>query len=395
MLRGATLDELLAVVFFDFGDELFDFFGVFGGADEGGFGGVDDDQVVAADGGEEVGGVFADGEDVGGVEVLDFGQGAVVVGVGWEGFAEGGPASDVEPLDGHGDGGDVGGFFHDGEVDRHLGEGGIDGVEDFLLARGVPGVGDLHEATVGFGEVLFELVEDGFGFPDEHAGVPGVLAGGDVLFGDFFLGFFFEGLDFEDAGAVGEFGAALDVAEAGGGEGGGDAEGDEGFGVFVDGVEGAGECGLEDIEGFDDVVGGEDGEGGVRVAFVEDGGGEADGVGGVAAHGFAEELGVGEEGEVVEDLLGVGGAGADVDAGGVDEAAEAGGGESGGGIAADGRVRRGDEAEELFGFAGAGHGPEAGAGAAGHDDCVSHKWLRENESGVHALACFWKDTLKA
>ncbi len=205
-------------------------------------------------------------------------------------LTEGGPASDVEPFDGHGDGGDMGGFFHDGEVDRHFGKGGVDRVEGFLLARGVPCVGDFHEAAVGVGEVLFELLKDGAGLPDEHAGVPGVVSGGEILFGGFFVGFFLEGEDVEDAGAVGEFGASLDVSEAGGGESGGDAEGDEGFGMLVDGVEGFAERGLKDINGLDDVVSGEDGEGGVGVVFVEDGGGESDGVGGVAAHGFAEEL---------------------------------------------------------------------------------------------------------
>ena len=111
----------------------------------------------------------------------------------------------------------------------------------------------------------------------------------------------------------------------------------------------------------------------VGVALGQDGGGEADGVGGVAADRFAEELGFGEEGEVGEDLGGVGGAGADVD------------------VAGSMRPRRrlaaswrrdwgplaGDELEELLGFAGAGHGPEAGAGAAGHDDGITHEGLRE------------------
>ena len=60
---------------------------------------------------------------------------------------------------------------------------------------------------------------------------------------------------------------------------------------------------------------------------VEDGGREADSVGGVAAHGFAEELVGGEEGEVGEDLVGVSGTGADVDVVRVDEVAEACGGD--------------------------------------------------------------------
>ena len=57
--------------------------------------------------------------------------------IGGKGFAEGGPTADVEPLDGQGDGGDVGGFFHDGDVDGALRERGVDVVEHFGLA-GVP-----------------------------------------------------------------------------------------------------------------------------------------------------------------------------------------------------------------------------------------------------------------
>ena len=74
--------------FLDFGDELFDFFGVFGGADEGGAWGVDDEEAFAVDGGDEVLGVFADGDAVVGVEMGGAGVGAVAGGVGGEGFGE-------------------------------------------------------------------------------------------------------------------------------------------------------------------------------------------------------------------------------------------------------------------------------------------------------------------
>ena len=106
---------------------------------------------------ESGGALFGDGEDVFGVEVLDFGAdaGAVAVGVGGKGFGVAGPTADVEPFDGERDGGDVGGFFHDGGVDGKFGEGGVDGVEDFGLLGGAPGVGDFHVAFVGDGEVLF------------------------------------------------------------------------------------------------------------------------------------------------------------------------------------------------------------------------------------------------
>ena len=52
----SALHVVFALGFFDLGDQLLDFFGVLGGADEGGLGGVDDDEVVAVDGGDEVGG---------------------------------------------------------------------------------------------------------------------------------------------------------------------------------------------------------------------------------------------------------------------------------------------------------------------------------------------------
>ncbi len=340
-----------------FGHELFDLLRVFCGANESGFGGVDDDEVVAVDGGDQVAGLFADDEDVGGAEMLGERLGdAIAAGVGGKGFTESGPATDVEPFHRHRDGGDVRGFFHDGKIDRDFGERGIDGIEDFVLLRRIPGFGDFHQAGVAFGEMLLDLIKNGFGFPDEHAGVPGVGAGGEILLGGLFIGFFLEGFDHEDAGRIGERLAALDVAEAGRGEGGGDTEGDEIFGVFFDGVEGSVEGVLEDVEGLDDMVGGEDGEGGVRVALMEDGGGEADGVGGVAAGRFAEELGFGEEGEVGEDLPGDGTAGADVDAGGINESAEAAGGDLQERLC--GRAAFAcNETKQLFGLSRPRHGP--------------------------------------
>ena len=155
--------------------------------------------------------------------------------VGGEGFGVTGPTADVEPLDGQGDGGDMGGFFHDGGVDGEFGEGGVNGVENFGLSGGAPGCGDFHVAFVGGGQVLLELVEDGFGFPDEHAGVPGEAGIGEVMLSEVCFGFFFEGFDMKDTAEVdsSERFAALDVAEASGGVGGGDAEGEEKFRMLL------------------------------------------------------------------------------------------------------------------------------------------------------------------
>jgi hypothetical protein len=80
---------------------------------------------------------------------------------------------------------------------------------------------------------------------------------------------------------------------------------------------------LEHLDRLDHVVGGRDRHHRVRVPLAQHRGGEADGVGGVAAHGLAEEVVLGQLGEVVEDELAVLAAGADVDAVGGQDAAEA------------------------------------------------------------------------
>ncbi len=117
--------------------------------------------------------------------------------------------------------------------------------------------------------------------------------------------------------------AALDVTEAGVAVGGDDAEGDEGIGLLADDVEGGADGFLESGDRLDDVVGGDDGHHGVFVFGEEDTGGEADGVGGVAADGLAEEIVLGQLGEIFEHAIAMGGGGADVDALGREEAAEA------------------------------------------------------------------------
>ena len=70
-------------------------------------------------------------------------------------------------------------------------------------------------------------------------------------------------------------------------------------------------------------MGGDDGNDGVGVAFLEDGGAEADGVGRIAAGGLAQKVFLGQLGEVGQDGVAIGGAGADVDAVGRQKSAQA------------------------------------------------------------------------
>ena len=119
-------------------------------------------------------------------------------------------------------------------------------LEDAVLVGGAPGVADLAEVVEHGGLVLGERFEDGAGLPDEDAGVPVEVAGGQVPGGRCGVGFFAELFLRRNAGGVAlgdlERGAALDVAEALGRVVGGDAEGDDPVGVVADELRPPGGC---------------------------------------------------------------------------------------------------------------------------------------------------------
>jgi hypothetical protein len=156
------------------------------------------------------------------------------------------------------------------------------------LCVGVEGGRELVEAAGHVGELAGELGLHGGGAEEEEARVPEVGAALQVGAGGVEVGFFDEALDVEGDAAAGE---VADVAVAGLGARGADAEGDDDAGV-LGGLRGGVECALEALWVADVVVGGEDADDGVlvRAAARDEGGGEADAGCGVAGCGLGEDV---------------------------------------------------------------------------------------------------------
>ena len=275
-----------------------------------------------------------------------------------------GPGADVVPRERAAAHDDIGGFLHDGVVDGNLFEArevaGEGGGEGRVVGLGGPGADEGAELRAE----AVEGLEDALRGPDEHAGVPGVFAGGEVGAGGFDIGFLDEATDAHEGDAPGGLPglAGLDVAEAGAGEGGLDADGGQHV-VFRAKAKALAEDVAEDGEVADDVVGGQHAENGLGVAVENPRGGGGDGGGGVAADGFAEHGGGVVRSEEFADGLDEGGVGGDEDVVRRDHAIEA--------------VQRlhdegfaSGEGEELLGAALGAERPEAFAFAAGHDDRV-------------------------
>ena len=372
--------------------------------DEGGVGGVDYYQVVRAEHGGEVGGFGEDDVVAAGFNDCRAAQG-VAVGVGGAMARGRGPDADVVPVETGGEHDDVVGFFEEGVIDGDFGELGIDffqdggegsGIFDFrfsIFDWALPrrsgggrsersgwfafGEGGAHGGHGGgeFGGVLGEGGGDDGGAPDKHAGVPSVVAGGEIGLGGFEIGFFDEAFHAGDGDAVEFFpeGAALDVAEAGFGFVGADADGDH-DGRGRGGGEGGAQVALVGARVVDDVVGGEDGEDALRVARGDERGGERDGGRGVASDGFGDDVGAGEFGADFAHGFFLRGAGDDEGVFRGDNRADAVERLREHGFAA-------DDGQQVFGAAFAALGPEALAFSSGDDDCEKLRFGGHGESG--------------
>lgn len=187
-----------------------------------GVGGVDDDEVVDTDYTHHA--VGALNKAAGGFVHEGLALDAVALLVGLGQFAHRSPGADVAPADLAGHHGDGLGFFHDGVVDGvvgHLGEAG--GVQFHLWPRfAVHSLGLAQTGLGGFENgraVQRHFAQDGARREAEHAGIPVIAALGQVLAGGFEVGFFNKALDVVTLG--------LDVAKAGFGSFGVDAEGDD------------------------------------------------------------------------------------------------------------------------------------------------------------------------
>ena len=264
------------------GVQVFDVLRAAALGDEDGVRGVDDDEVADTDGADDA--FLALDIAVADVVQDGFAVDAVALIIGGGEIAQRGPGADVAPADGAGHDGDVGRFFHDGVVDgvvRHVPERG--GIE-FELAETLPfraarlgdaGAGGVQDG----GTVLRHFAQHDAGPKAEHAGVPQEVAGGDVLVRGGKVGFLDEAFD----------GVALrfDIAIAGFGAIGADAEGDE-FALCSE-LHGAGNSLRKGSLVGDEVIGGEHQQAGifaVRCGNLQ--GRSRDGGGGVAPERFED-----------------------------------------------------------------------------------------------------------
>lgn len=196
---------------------------------------------------------------------------------------------------------------------------------------------------------------------DEHAGIPESAAGGDKLFGAGARRLFDELFRAGEGGGGGggEAFAGEDVAVAGFGRAGSDADGEKRVFACGDGRGIAESLGVAFGIG-DDVICGDDGEDGIRVACGEESGDKGDAGRGVFAVGFGDDVVGRELGQFFADVGGVVGGGDDEDMVGRGEVK----------IAldcfSDEGARSGD-GEELFRAGSAASGPETFTFAAGHD----------------------------
>lgn len=356
-------------------DDLLDILGAGFVGDHDGVGGFYDDEILDADGGDEA--ALREDEAVLGVFEHDLAlrgiAGSVFVADGPEGV----PGADVAPAGIHGynhglaEFGVGAEFFHDGVVDgirRAGGEGVFGDADEVAIALAVGNGGFAGGGHVGL--EAGECLEPDAGAHHEDAGVPQVLAAGDVFGGAGGVGLFDKGVELAGAGGTGHEAAGAQVSVAGFCPVGDDAEGDEcaGFGLgqaFAHGGEEGGGVG-------DDLVGRHHQQDGVAPFLGGDEGGELHGGGGVAAHGLehdavcafadlAQLLGNDEAVFFVGDDDGAGGFNA--------ETVEPARGDLQQGFGA-------GERQELLGVGFAGGRPQAGAGTTGEDDGLEHGvWL--------------------
>ena len=170
----------------EFGDEFLDFLRLAFVREQRGVVGLDEDGVAQADDGDgrAVFGAGVEDDVARGVHVDEIGDSAIALGVGLEMPGERGPGTEVVPFKGAVRDDDVLRVLHEGEVDGDFFDGGIFLRKDLVQFRG-RGRG-LEPALAGvehFRLMFLQTLGDGHERPDEHAGVPAVLAAVDVFEG--------------------------------------------------------------------------------------------------------------------------------------------------------------------------------------------------------------------
>ncbi len=319
----SILTRLFFVLLADERIELFELFDFIFGADEGGVWGVDDDDVLAAEKGDEVRGVGGDGEVAGTFDEEGFGSvlggwcalgvpgaarrgehGAVALRIWVREGSVRGPGAYVLPLEVEGDAsdGDVGVLgcgFHDAVVDGFFGDGRVDIAHEGGLLLGAFRAGNALDGFGDCGLVLSEELKEARGLEDEHAGVPEVARGafGDEALSGRQVGFFAKAAYAADGCIRARFFGGhlqkgvrpqLEIAVGGRRKSGLYAEGDEDIGLRLDCCERGAQGFAEARDRLDDMVGGEEGDGCVGGFLAHEGAGKADRHKRIAAFGFAD-----------------------------------------------------------------------------------------------------------
>ena len=333
--------------------------------------GLDKDGVAQADDGDRCAAVFGAGveDDVAGsIHMDEVRDGTVAFGVVLEVAAERSPRAKIIPLKGAVGDDDVLRVFHKGVVNGDLLEAGIFLGENFVKLCWVGG--NFEPALAGFvhlGLMLLQSFGDCDKRPDEHTGVPTVLAAVEVLEGAIEIRFFDELFGAIEGGFVRLHAlrrrqrfANVNVAVAGSGLGGLDADGDNGLAAAGQ-IEGIGEDLLELFLLGDDVVGGKHGHHARGGTSANKRGAQGNGGAGVAAHRFSDNILLRQFGQLPANLGRLNFVGDDEDIFDGNQRQDA----------VNGLLKKravAEKSDELLGGLLAAHGPEALPFAAGHDD---------------------------
>ena len=179
-----------------------------------------------------------------------------------------------------------------------------------MLIRTIPAGLNPGQRLRCFGQIFCEIGEDGSGLPNEHTGIPEVLAAVQVFFGRFLVRFFLEGLDgVKLVLTTGTFAAlaAFDIPQGRAGKCRPDAESHHIVRTVVDKAQSVPERLLEHLGRLDDLIGGDHGDGGLGVVFSQDGGGQPDGPGRIAHRGLGDDIVEGQLRKVFADHIRIAG----------------------------------------------------------------------------------------
>lgn len=189
----------------------------------------------------------------------------------------------------------LGSLLHDSHIDRDRFAMGIDIGENLLRGR----QREREESIGHLGEILPEILHQHRETPDEDARIPIELAGIDELHSHIDRRFLGESLDLVEERGEGERGAVveLDIAIFDIRVGRLDADSDDPIVVSHD-IDSGSHIMQEMVEAEDSMVGRRDDDDGLGVHGIDDGGGIGDARCGIAAKRFAEDLIVGEAGDL-------------------------------------------------------------------------------------------------